>query len=84
MVSDAPIIGNKVVLCGSFNPLHDGHLNLLNSARAKISGTCNLDGSCFEMALTNADKGAMQADDPMLLARIKQFTDRELTLLLCN
>mmetsp|Transcript_10261 Transcript_10261/g.12090 ORF Transcript_10261/g.12090 Transcript_10261/m.12090 type:complete len:125 (+) Transcript_10261:140-514(+) len=77
-----PIVTNRVVLSGSFNPLHDGHQSLLSVASNKYGSS--KDGSCFEMALKNADKGTLSADDPSLLARIKQFTEREQALVLSN
>ena len=30
LVSD-PAVQNPILLCGSFNPLHEGHMNLLES-----------------------------------------------------
>ena len=71
-------MSNKVVLCGSFNPLHDGHSQLLQTASMK----CGNPEKCFEMTLNNADKGALTVDDPALLARIRQFTARSLDLVL--
>ena len=66
-------IQNRVILSGSFNPLHAGHRQLLDSAFAKAGPDAYSNGKCFELALKNADKGALQADDPQLLARIGQF-----------
>ena len=57
--SESPVKG-RVVLSGSFNPLHDGHLQLLQSASAK----CGNKQACFEMTLSNADKGKLSVDDP--------------------
>ena len=67
MTDDAnPIVSNRVVLCGSFNPLHDGHRQLLDIASRK----CGNPSKCFEITLNNADKGALVVDDPKLHARI--------------
>ena len=58
-----------LLLCGSFNPLHDGHLELLNVA-SKLTG---LDAG-FEMAGVNADKPSLNRDE--LLERMMQFAGR--------
>lgn len=48
---DAPRPG-RVYLPGSFNPLHEGHLRLLQAAVAASSGK----EGCFELSVGNADK----------------------------
>ena len=48
-----PDTSNYVVLSGSFNPLHNGHRNLLKAAQSK-SGASKI---CYEYSLKNADKG---------------------------
>ena len=48
-----PDTNNYVVLSGSFNPLHNGHRNLLKAAQSK-SGAKKI---CYEYSLKNADKG---------------------------
>ena len=80
VIGSSPIVENRVVLSGSFNPLHDGHIQLVQSAALK----CGNPNICFEMTLNNADKGLLQVDDPQLIARIKQFSDRKLDLALTN
>jgi nicotinic acid mononucleotide adenylyltransferase len=61
-----------VVLPGSFNPLHAGHVELAQAAQRKLLATtgCELPIG-FEMAVANADKG----DIPVatVLARVRQF-----------
>ncbi|XP_071693578.1 uncharacterized protein [Rutidosis leptorrhynchoides] len=68
----------KVILSGSFNPLHDGHLKLLEVAMSLCS-----DGyPCFELSAINADK------DPLTVAkikeRVKQFEKAEKTVIISN
>ena len=55
-----PDTSNHIVLSGSFNPLHDGHRNLLRAAQSK-AGAQKI---CYEISLKNADKGQISADDP--------------------
>ena len=43
----------KVILCGSFNPIHQGHIELLNAASLKAPDFEPM----FELSLHNADKG---------------------------
>lgn len=66
-VPDAPVSG--AILSGSFDPLHSGHLRLLEAAAA-ISGLAPF----FELALVNADKGRLTA--PEVERRLAQFAAR--------
>jgi len=59
----------KVLLPGSFNPLHEGHVGLLRTA-CELLGEGTVGG--FELAVTNADKGTMGRDE--LERRAAQFT----------
>jgi nicotinamide mononucleotide (NMN) deamidase PncC len=70
---DCPFKG--AVLAGSFNPLHDGHVGLLQGAAA-AAGNLPL---AFELALTNADKGRLDA--ATVAARIRQFHGKHTLLL---
>ncbi|CAM0882209.1 unnamed protein product [Alopecurus aequalis] len=56
----------KLILPGSFNPLHDGHLRLLEVA----SSMCDDGLPCFEISATNADK------PPLSIAEIKRRVEQ--------
>lgn len=66
MSADCPF--NGAVLAGSFNPLHEGHVGLL-TAGAEATGL----PMAFELALTNADKGSLDAET--VAARVAQFAE---------
>ncbi|PNW82224.1 hypothetical protein CHLRE_06g278116v5 [Chlamydomonas reinhardtii] len=68
---DAPRPG-RVYLPGSFNPLHDGHKQLLATAVAAASKAAGrqLEGA-FELTVENADKGLLGLDE--IRARVAQF-----------
>ncbi|KAG0592336.1 hypothetical protein KC19_1G243500 [Ceratodon purpureus] len=76
--SNTPSWGTRrVVLSGSFNPLHDGHVKLLDSA-------CSLreDGlPCYEISAINADKPPLGLSD--IKERLKQFRNGK-TLVVTN
>ncbi len=59
-----------VILAGSFNPLHDGHVDLAGTA-ANMLGT----SAAFELSITNVDKSALQESE--VRRRLRQFTGRE-------
>ena len=67
-VADAPPVP-AALLSGAFDPLHEGHLRLLEAAAAHAG----LPG-VFELAVVNADKGAL--DDAEVARRVAQFRDR--------
>uniref|UniRef100_A0A0E0JMQ1 Cytidyltransferase-like domain-containing protein n=1 Tax=Oryza punctata TaxID=4537 RepID=A0A0E0JMQ1_ORYPU len=56
----------KIILPGSFNPLHDGHLRLLEVA----SRMCDDGLPCFEISAINADK------PPLSIAEIKRRVEQ--------
>ncbi|CAI7765211.1 unnamed protein product [Closterium sp. NIES-53] len=60
--------GRRVVLCGSFNPLHQGHTDLMAAALQEVQGGV----PCYEMAAWNADKGAIPVEE--VERRVDQFT----------
>ncbi|XP_078431486.1 nucleotidylyl transferase superfamily protein isoform X2 [Wolffia australiana] len=56
----------KVILSGSFNPLHEGHLKLL-----EVASSLYVDRApCFEISVINADK------PPLSVAQIKERVDQ--------
>lgn len=69
-----------VVVSGSFDPLHQGHLDLANLSADmhKISDHKVI----FEIALNNADKGAI--DKQKVLKRMEQFKLRNLNVMVSN
>jgi hypothetical protein len=67
MQSDTPLA--KLVLPGSFNPLHAAHLDLAQTAAA-----FEKTGAAFEMSIVNVDKPALSDDE--VRRRLAQFTWR--------
>lgn len=68
----------KVILSGSFNPLHDGHLKLLEVAMSLCS-----DGyPCFELSAINADKPPLTV--AQIKDRVKQFEKAGKTVIISN
>ena len=67
LLCDAPR-RRRVYLPGSFNPLHEGHKDLLAAAcRLKLG----MEG-CFELSIGNADKGLLPLEE--IQRRVAQFT----------
>lgn len=73
MYVDAPRKG-RIYLPGSFNPLHDGHRELLEAACRVKPG---MEG-CFELSIGNADKGLLPISE--IQQRVAQFTAAGLPL----
>ncbi|KAM7277309.1 hypothetical protein ACFE04_019175 [Oxalis oulophora] len=68
----------KIILPGSFNPLHDGHLKLLEVAKSISGGGY----PCFELSATNADKPALSVSQ--IKERVKQFERVGKTVIITN
>ena len=66
LIPDNPIKG--AVLSGSFNPLHEGHKDLLNVASNLTGLTVQ-----FEMSVTNVDKPTLTKKE--ISRRLDQFSD---------
>jgi nicotinic acid mononucleotide adenylyltransferase len=59
-------ITNSLILPGSFNPLHEGHINLLKSAEKKFNQK-----GFFEISLSNVDKNIISYKEVGI--RLNQF-----------
>ncbi|KAH6763053.1 Nucleotidylyl transferase superfamily protein [Perilla frutescens var. hirtella] len=68
----------KIILSGSFNPLHDGHLKLLEVA-ASILGEGY---PCFELSAVNADKPPLTVSQ--IKQRVEQFEKVGTTVIISN
>ncbi|KAI3502585.1 hypothetical protein L1887_30744 [Cichorium endivia] len=68
----------KVILSGSFNPLHDGHLKLLEVAMSLCGGGY----PCFELSAINADKPPLTV--AQIKDRVKQFEKAGKTVIISN
>lgn len=76
--SDKPDEDRKIILSGSFNPLHDGHLKLLEVA----TSICGNGYPCFELSAVNADKPPLSV--PQIKDRVKQFEKAGKTVIISN
>ncbi|XP_010066685.2 uncharacterized protein LOC104453755 isoform X1 [Eucalyptus grandis] len=68
----------KIILSGSFNPLHDGHLKLLEVA----SSSPGKGYPCFEISAVNADKPPLSVQE--IKDRVKQFERVGKTVIISN
>ncbi|XP_059316893.1 uncharacterized protein LOC132067621 isoform X2 [Lycium ferocissimum] len=76
--SDTSGAGRKIILSGSFNPLHNGHLKLLEIA----TSICGSGYPCFELSAVNADKPPLEI--PQIKDRVKQFEKVGKTVIVSN
>ncbi|KAL3824102.1 hypothetical protein ACJIZ3_020131 [Penstemon smallii] len=77
-LSDMSKANRKIILSGSFNPLHDGHLKLLDVALSILG-----DGyPCFELPAVNADKPPLTVSE--IKRRVKQFEEVGKTVIISN
>ncbi|XP_037497364.1 uncharacterized protein LOC105636929 [Jatropha curcas] len=68
----------KIILSGSFNPLHEGHLKLLEVA----TSICGNGYPCFEISAVNADKPPLSVSQ--IKDRVKQFEKFGKTVIISN
>ncbi|XP_043701441.1 uncharacterized protein LOC122651928 [Telopea speciosissima] len=68
----------KIILSGSFNPMHDGHLKLLEVA----TSICGDGYPCFEISAVNADKPPLTVSQ--IKDRVKQFGKVGKTVIVSN
>ena len=66
VVTPATQLRGLVLVSGSFNPLHEGHLELARSASEHVGAP-----ACFELPLANADKAPI--DLVRAYGRVQQF-----------
>ncbi|CAO2198025.1 unnamed protein product [Urochloa humidicola] len=71
-------ISRKVILPGSFNPLHDGHLRLLEVA----SSMCDDGLPFFEISAINADKPPLSIEE--IKRRVEQFRKAGKNVIISN
>ncbi|CAN1248482.1 hypothetical protein LINPERPRIM_LOCUS6756 [Linum perenne] len=74
----APKDERKIILPGSFNPLHDGHLKLLEVA----TSLCGDGYPCFEISAVNADKPPLSVSQ--IKERVRQFQKVGKTIIVSN
>lgn len=73
-----PKSGRRLILSGSFNPLHKGHLKLL-----EVASSISEDGfPCFEISAINADKPPLTLKQ--IKDRVKQFDAEGRTVIITN
>jgi len=73
-----PKSGRRLILSGSFNPLHKGHLKLLEVA----SSICKDGFPCFEISAINADKPPLTLKQ--IKDRVKQFDAEGKTVIITD
>lgn len=74
--ASVPASSKLLVIPGSFNPLHAGHVRLASAAREMCKRRYGLDADVvFEMSMANADKG--EIDGATAEERLRQFAVAE-------
>ncbi|KAK4779871.1 hypothetical protein SAY87_015977 [Trapa incisa] len=71
-------VDRKIILSGSFNPLHDGHLKLLEVATSIFGNGY----PCFEISAVNADKPPLSVEQ--IRDRVDQFRKVGKTVIVSN
>ncbi|KAG8382851.1 hypothetical protein BUALT_Bualt05G0122200 [Buddleja alternifolia] len=77
-LSDMPRAERKIILSGSFNPLHDGHLKLLEVTTSILGEGY----PCFELSAVNADKPPLTVSQ--IKERVRQFEKVGKTVIISN
>ncbi|CAO2830121.1 unnamed protein product [Amaranthus hypochondriacus] len=68
----------RIILPGSFNPLHEGHLRLMEVASSLLGNGY----PCFELSAVNADKPPLTISQ--IKERVKQFEKAGKTIIISN
>ncbi len=64
VLQEEPPVTNKVLLSGSFNPLHEGHVSLLETCVKFFIHKRN--GGYFSLPIVNCDKGTIALDEAIV------------------
>lgn len=86
MQSNDPELKSQLIVSGSFNPVHLGHVKLLDASMRTLQAT----HGAYELSAFNADKPPLTID--VILERAAQFagkllllhTKHDITFLRCN
>lgn len=78
MLADVKI-ENSILLAGSFNPLHQGHMELLSKAQSVIP---DAPISSFELSVSNCSKATI--GDQELYRRVIQFKNSDFNVMITN
>lgn len=75
-------VKNAVLLCGSFNPVHEAHQSMIKKALSFIRNEAEVDKAYYEMSYSNCDKGTPNLED--FKTRIQQFQNINADVLITN